>query len=58
MGPVCSGLQCSKIRWITRQPYGWVDKEYTCSREEKLSYKCVVNEVQIIWKKVSFSDKL
>lgn len=29
MGRVCSWVQCSRIRWITRQPYGWVDKTNT-----------------------------
>lgn len=29
-GAVCSGVQCSRMRWITRQPYGWVDSAYTC----------------------------
>lgn len=29
MGRVCSGRQCSRILWITRQPYGCVDRANT-----------------------------
>lgn len=29
IGKVCSAVQCSRIRWITLQPYGWVESTNT-----------------------------
>lgn len=36
IGKVCSAVQCSRIRWITLQPYGWVESTNTLKQDCKL----------------------
>lgn len=37
IGAVCSGVQCSRMRCITLQPYGWVDKLYTWPANDEIT---------------------
>lgn len=43
IGKVCSAVQCSRIRWITLQPYGWVESTNTL----KIGLQTKLNQLKL-----------